>query len=157
MMDDIAAFGGLFVTAFLSATVLPAQSEFVLAGLHATDAYGRWMLVAVATVGNVLGSVLNWALGRYIEHFKDRRWFPVKASLLERAERWYGHWGVWSLLLAWAPVVGDPFTLVAGMLRTNFWIFLLLVTIGKLGLPTEALPSSVAFQAFSKDFYNPVR
>lgn len=130
-MSDLTGFGGLFLTAFLAVTILPAHSEFVLAGLHLTDNYGRWWLVAVATAGNVLGSTVNWALGRYIEHFKGRRWFPIKQPVIDRAEGWYQRWGVWSLLLAWAPVVGDPLTLIAGMLRTSLWIFLPLVTLGK--------------------------
>jgi membrane protein YqaA with SNARE-associated domain len=130
-MNDVWALGSLFVTAFLAATVLPAQSEFLLAGLHLTGAYGKAALVGVATAGNVLGSVVNWLLGRYLIHFRHRRWFPVKPALLDRATAWYQTWGFWSLLLAWAPFIGDPLTLVAGILRENFWIFLALVTLGK--------------------------
>jgi membrane protein YqaA with SNARE-associated domain len=130
-MNDVWALGSLFLTAFLAATVLPAQSEFLLAGLHLTGEYGKAALVGVATAGNVLGSVVNWLLGRYLIHFRHRRWFPVKPALLDRATAWYQKWGFWSLLLAWAPFIGDPLTLVAGILRENFWIFLALVTLGK--------------------------
>ena len=96
-----------------------------------SETHSKVMLVTVATMGNVLGSMVNWLLGRYLIHFQDRRWFPVKRSLIERATVWYQTWGFWSLLLAWAPFIGDPLTLVAGILRENFWVFLLLVTIGK--------------------------
>jgi len=72
-------------------------------------------------------------LGRYIEHFRDRRWFPVKPAALGRAEGWYHRYGRWSLLLSWAPVIGDPLTLVAGVLREPLPFFLLIVTLAKLG------------------------
>lgn len=130
-MSDAAAYGGLFLAAFLAATVFPAQSEILLAGLHAGGGYDPVQLVAVATLGNVLGSVVNWATGRWLIRFRDRRWFPVGPALIERATRWYRRFGVWSLLFAWAPVVGDPLTLVAGILRVDLRIFLLLVTFGK--------------------------
>lgn len=130
-MEDLRALAGLFLTAFLAATVLPAQSEFLLGALHLSGDRDKYVLVAVATAGNVLGSTINWVLGRYLMHFRNRRWFPVKERMIDRAARWYRRWGVWTLLLAWAPVVGDPLTLVAGMLKTNLWLFLTLVTIGK--------------------------
>jgi len=87
----------------------------------------------VASVGNVLGSVVNWLLGRGIERFRGRPWFPASPSALARAERWYRRVGKWSLLLAWMPIIGDPLTLIAGVLREPFPVFLLLVTIGKMG------------------------
>lgn len=131
MTDDLPALAGLFLTALLAATVLPAQSEFALAGLHLAGAHDRYVLVAVATAGNVLGSLANWLLGRYLVHFRHRRWFPIKERALGRATRFYERWGVWTLLLAWAPVIGDPLTLVAGVFKTSLWVFLPLVTIGK--------------------------
>jgi membrane protein YqaA with SNARE-associated domain len=130
-MDEFATLGGLFLTAFLAATIFPAQSEILLGALHMTGTHAPAMLVTVATAGNVLGSAVNWLLGRYLIHFQDRRWFPVKRPLIDRATAWYQKWGFWSLLLAWVPFIGDPLTLVAGILRENFWVFLLLVTIGK--------------------------
>lgn len=91
------------------------------------------LLLLVATGGNVLGSVVNWLLGRFIEHFRDRPWFPVSEQKLARAEAWYRRFGIWSLLLSWVPVIGDPLTVVAGLLRTPFATFLILVTIAKAG------------------------
>jgi membrane protein YqaA with SNARE-associated domain len=131
-VGDLSALGGLFLTAFLAATVLPAQSEFLLAGLHLTGRYDRFVLVAVATAGNVLGSVINWVLGRYLIHFQDRRWFPIKGHALKKATPAYQRWGVWTLLLAWAPLIGDSLTLVAGVFRTPLWVFVPLVAAGKL-------------------------
>ncbi len=131
-MDQLIAYGGLFLAALLAATILPAQSEAALAGLHLSGRYPVAELVAVATAGNVLGSLLNWLLGRYLLHFQDRRWFPVTPAAIDRATAWYRRWGVWSLLLAWVPLIGDPLTLVAGILRTPLGLFLALVTLGKL-------------------------
>jgi membrane protein YqaA with SNARE-associated domain len=122
----------LFAASFLAATIFPAQSEAVLAGLHVTGVYSPAVLIAVATFGNVLGACINWLLGRYLEHFKHRRWFPVKEAALDKAARTYQRYGVWSLLFSWVPIIGDPLTVIAGLLRTPFPLFLLLVTIGKL-------------------------
>ncbi|WP_448191048.1 YqaA family protein [Azospirillum sp. sgz301742] len=132
-MGDVAAYGGLFLTAFVAATLFPAQSELLLAGLSASGSYDVWLLLLVATVGNVLGSALNWALGRYLMHFQDRRWFPVKPQHIEKAIARFQRFGAWSLLFAWLPIVGDPLTLVAGILRVDLRLFLLLVTVGKAG------------------------
>ena len=131
-MGDLGALAGLFLTALLAATVLPAQSEFLLAGLHLAGRHDRFVLVAVATAGNVLGSLINWSLGRYLIRFRDRPWFPIKGRALERAACFYRRWGVRTLLLAWTPIVGDPLTLVAGVFRTRLRVFVPLVTAGKL-------------------------
>ena len=131
MMDSAYTLVGLFLTALLAATIFPAQSELVLAGLYLRGSYNPVTLVAVATAGNVLGSLINWCIGRFLMHLGERRWFPVSRNMIERATRWYQRWGVWSLLLAWVPVIGDPLTLGAGILRTDIRVFLILVTIGK--------------------------
>ncbi|WP_330165810.1 YqaA family protein [Salipiger marinus] len=112
--------------------MLPAQSEALVVGLLLTD-YAPWLVLAVASVGNVLGSVVNWFLGRGIELFRGRRCFPASPAALARAEGWYRRYGRWSLLLAWAPIIGDPLTVVAGVLRETFLVFLLLVSIAKIG------------------------
>ncbi len=131
-MTGIAALAGLFTAAFVAATIIPAQSEAVLAALLLAGNHPVVLLLVVATVGNVLGSAVNWALGRGIEKFRHRRWFPADAAALERAQSWYQRYGRWSLLLSWAPFVGDPLTIMAGVLREPFWSFLVLVTIAKL-------------------------
>jgi membrane protein YqaA with SNARE-associated domain len=124
-------YGSLFGLAFLAATLFPAQSELALGALLATGRYDPWGLVAAATAGNVLGSVLNWVVGRYLHRYRSRRWFPIPEHALLRAERGYARWGYWTLLLSWVPVIGDPLTLVAGLLRTPLWLFLALVTFAK--------------------------
>lgn len=127
------AYAGLFAASFLAATVFPFQSELVLLGLLLSGDYPWPALLAVATAGNVLGAVVNWVLGRFFNHFRDRRWFPVKPESYAKVERWYARYGVWSLLFAWVPIVGDPLTVVAGALRANLMVFVVLVTVGKLG------------------------
>lgn len=123
----------LFLAAFAAATLIPTQSEAVLATLILKAAHPVWLLLAVATLSNVLGSAVNWALGRFLIRFADRRWFPVSRRQLDRATGWYRRWGHWSLLGAWLPVVGDPLTLTAGVLREPIWRFVLIVTLAKGG------------------------
>ncbi|MEI7875368.1 MAG: YqaA family protein [Alphaproteobacteria bacterium] len=132
-MTALAAYAGLFAASFLAATIFPFQSELVLVGLLLGGDLSWPVLLAVATAGNVLGSVVNWGLGRFLLHFRDRRWFPVKPESYARMERCFARWGVWLLLFAWLPVVGDPLTVVAGALRVNLALFVVLVTLGKLG------------------------
>lgn len=132
-MIHLTEFAGLFAVAFLAATIFPAQSEILLAGMVLAEHYPAWALVAVASAGNVLGSVVNWLLGRFIARFEDRRWFPVSREQVAKAEGWYQRWGKWSLLLSWAPIIGDPLTVVAGVLREPLPVFVLLVTIAKVG------------------------
>ncbi|MBL3594855.1 DedA family protein [Rhodovulum sulfidophilum] len=122
----------LFAAAFGAATVLPFQSEVVFVGLQLAGQIGIGWLILVASIGNVLGAVVNYLLGRGIERFRHRRWFPASEAQLDRAQRWYRRWGVWTLLLSWAPF-GDAFTVVAGMMRTPVWLFVLLVTLAKTG------------------------
>ena len=127
-----AQLAGLFAAAFGAATILPFQSEVVFVGLQLAGTISFTTLIVVASVGNTLGAVVNYAMGRGIERFRHRRWFLANAAQMARAERWYARWGVWTLLLSWAPL-GDAFTVIAGVLRTPVWLFLLLVTIAKTG------------------------
>ncbi|NQV84352.1 MAG: DedA family protein [Rhodospirillales bacterium] len=123
----------LFVSALLAATILPFSSEAVLVGLLAAGRYDVVGLWVVASLGNVLGACINWWLGRFCLHWQEHRWFPVSKNQLDRASKWYSRTGVWSLLLAWVPVIGDPLTFAAGILKVDFRLFVLLVTIGKAG------------------------
>ena len=130
-MIALSVYAGLFFVALLSASILPLQSEAVLVGLLLSESHPVWLLLIVASTGNVLGSLLNWYLGKYLQHFQHRRWFPVKPAQLDKASRWYQKYGKWSLLLSWVPVIGDPLTVMAGILREPVLPFLLLVTVAK--------------------------
>lgn len=127
------SYFSLFMAALLAATLIPAQSETVLLALVLGDEHPVWLLVGVATFGNTLGSVLNWWLGRYLEHFRGRRWFPVSAASLAKAQERFQRYGWWSLLLSWLPIIGDPLTVMAGFMRVPFLPFLLLVALAKGG------------------------
>lgn len=125
------AYFGLFASGLIAATILPMQSEAVLAGLLIEGSRPVAALLLVATIGNVLGSLTNWYIGRFMLRFKQKRWFPTSEHQLVRAENWYRRYGRWSLLGSWLPFVGDPITVVAGILREPLFSFLLLVTIAK--------------------------
>lgn len=120
----------LFGAAFLAATILPFYSEVVLFALL-RDGGDPFALVVTATLGNTAGAVVNWLLGRYLLHFRDRRWFYFRREQIEKAQRWFRRYGFWSLLLAWLPVGGDALTLIAGIMKVRLWLFLLLVGTGK--------------------------
>lgn len=120
----------LFGSAFLAATILPFYSEVVLfAQLRAGG--DPVTLVTIATLGNTLGAVVNWILGRYLLHFQDRRWFYFSSQQIEKAQAWFQRYGFWCLLMAWLPVGGDALTLIAGIMRVRLWLFLILVGAGK--------------------------
>jgi membrane protein YqaA with SNARE-associated domain len=121
----------LFVISFLAATILPFSSEISLAGLIATSNYDNLLLLIVASFGNILGSAINWSLGFYSRNLTTKKWFPFKEIQIERSSKWFRKFGKLSLLFAWVPIVGDPLTLVAGLLRVRFFDFIILVAIGK--------------------------
>lgn len=124
------SYGLLFASAFLAATIFPFYSEVLLVALL-TEGHSVWLLWLVATLGNTLGSAVNWVLGRYFLHFEARSWFPFKRRHLDKSQRWFQRYGIWSLLFAWLPVGGDALTFIAGMMRVRFAIFLLLTGLGK--------------------------
>ena len=121
----------LWAAAFLAATILPFSSEVLLATALAAGQVPAWVLISAATVGNVMGACVNWWLGQRIATYRDRRWFPVSAAALDSARNRFARIGVWSLLLSWVPIIGDPITLAAGVLGVRFRVFLPLVFVGK--------------------------
>lgn len=122
----------LFWIAFISATLLPAQSELALAAALLASGIPWWLCIFAAWTGNTAGSCVNWLMGKYLKHFEGKKWFPVSAAGIARAEKWYGKYGRWSLLLSWMPVIGDPITLAAGVLGEKFAPFLVLTGLAKL-------------------------
>ncbi len=123
----------LFIAAFTSATLLPGSSELVLLGVLAGGEISLPLAIGVATLGNTLGSCINWAIGRFFAHYRDHRWFPVGEAKFDQYTRWYQRWGLWSLLLSWVPIIGDPLTVIAGIARTPLWLFVPIVLVAKLG------------------------
>jgi|TARA_B100000530_G_scaffold322667_1_gene257836 membrane protein YqaA with SNARE-associated domain len=122
----------LFIISFLAATILPLSSELVLSTMLLTDSFDKYLLLVVASFGNILGSSVNWYLGKKILIFKDKKWFPANERQIAKGEIYFKKYGIWSLLLAWVPIIGDPLTVVAGILRVKFFTFLLLVSISKI-------------------------
>ena len=131
-MEYLAELGypGLFIAAFLAATVLPLSSEVVLSGLLLAG-LSPASLVSVATAGNVLGALLNYALGYWASRTVVQKWLRITEADFCRARQRFERYGLISLLFAWVPVIGDPLTLIAGVLRVPLIWFLVLVTIGK--------------------------
>ncbi len=123
-------FVGLFLAAFLAATILPLGSEMALAGFLLSG-WSPTALVLVATTGNVLGSMVNYALGYWAGVAVARRWLRMSEAEFVAAEQRFAKYGVWSLCLAWMPVIGDPLTVMAGILRVRLLWFVLLVTLSK--------------------------
>lgn len=121
----------LFFSALIAATLFPFYSEAILVALVRQAEYPAWVLLAVASTGNTLGSFLNWVLGRYLLHYQDRKWFYFKIAQLSKWQNWFNRYGNWSLLFAWLPVIGDPLTFVAGVMRVHWLRFLVLVSLGK--------------------------
>lgn len=121
----------LFITAFLSATLLPGGSEALLL-VRLNGGADPIQVLCIATAGNLLGSVLTYLIGRAGNLALHGRWLRISEADLARAEGWFGRWGLPSLLFAWLPVIGDPLCLLAGLLRVGPAAFVVLVGVGKL-------------------------
>ena len=121
----------LFFISFFAATILPISSELTLLGMASTKTYSFFLLFLFASLGNILGSCVNWYLGIHFIKFKNKKWFPFSDKQIKKSSFWFNKYGKWSLLFAWVPFFGDPLTFVAGTLKTNFFKFLILVSIGK--------------------------
>lgn len=119
------------LAAFAAGTLLPLSSEAALAAAIVSGVAKPWPLVASATVGNVLGACFNWWVGLHMRRFEGRRWFPFKSETVDAASSRFQRYGTWCLLFSWLPIVGDPLTVAAGLLRVPFVPFLVLVTCGK--------------------------
>jgi len=122
----------LLLISFLAATILPLSSEVTLLSLLRISEYNSSILIGTASLGNILGSVFNWLLGFYLFKYINKKWFPFKKNQINTASVRFRKFGVWSLLFSWVPIIGDPLTFVAGILKVNFLLFLFLVSVGKI-------------------------
>ncbi len=132
-MDYFTELGyfGLFVSAFLAATILPLSSEIVLSALL-LNGLSPIALVVIATTGNVLGSLTNYVLGYWVSLEVVKKWLRISEEEFVRAEQRFVKYGLFSLCFAWVPIIGDPLTVIAGVLRIRLFWFVILVTAGKL-------------------------
>lgn len=120
----------LFASSLLAATLIPAQSEAVLVGSIVLIPDDVYLLVTVASVGNILGALINWILGRFFSN-RCASMYEAKSGTVQRAARWYQRWGWISLLASWVPVIGDPITFISGVMKEPLWRFVLIITMAK--------------------------
>jgi membrane protein YqaA with SNARE-associated domain len=120
-VDATIGLGGLFLSSFLAATLLPGGSEVVFAAVLATGTAGMWPALAVATAGNTLGGSSSYLLGRLVPQGEKRG----------RALVWVLRWGTPVLLLSWVPLIGDALCVAAGWLRLNLAWSILFMALGK--------------------------
>lgn len=133
-MSELSIYAWMFTAALIAGTFLPflpASSELVLAGFLAAGEGQPASLVVAATAGNIIGSIINYFIGRYVSGLSDRPWFPISEDRMRRVSWQFNRYGVWILLLSWLPAIGDVITTVAGLARTDFRLFLILTAIGK--------------------------
>lgn len=126
----ILGLAGLFGAAFLAATLFPFNSEVLFIGLQIGDVSPVWLLIAVASVGNTLGTYVNYWVGMRLEDAGAHRWMRLSQEQFDRAHRWWERWGFWSLLLCWLPIL-DLTTVIAGAMRMPLLPFTLMVGFAK--------------------------
>ncbi|UFH58202.1 YqaA family protein [Sulfurovum mangrovi] len=123
------AYLTLFFIAFVSATLLPMGSEALLL-YDISEGHIVWLLWLVASVGNTLGSMVNYWLGLKGEAYLEKRGY-LSREKMQQASSSFGKYGGWSLLLSWMPIIGDPLTFIAGVLRYEFKRFVVIVAVAK--------------------------
>ena len=130
-MTEASAFIGLFLSAFLAATLIPAQSELGLGYLVINTDYSMMLLVTVASTGNTAGATINWLIGRGVARsvVSSKKMRP--STRYGTVINWYKKYGHWTLLLSWAPFIGDPITVIAGISKVPLKTFLLIVALAK--------------------------
>lgn len=131
-MNSLTVYISLFISSFSSSTILPGHSEITLTTFILLEQYSVFFLIFFASLGNILGSIINWYLGFYITKFIKKSWFPIQKKQLDKVSLWYIKYGKWSLFLSWVPFIGDPLTMVAGMFRVSLMIFITIVSISKI-------------------------
>ena len=123
-MSDVLSLASLFASSFLSATLLPGNSEVVLVAMLLSGVSQPWLLVLIATMGNSLGGLTNVILGRFFPLREKSRW-------QEKAVGWLKRYGAATLLLSWMPVIGDLLCLLAGWMRISWGPVLFFLCLGK--------------------------
>jgi len=133
MIEDLvfqSGYLGLFIVSFLAATLLPLGSEIFVATMTVSN-YNAWLIFAVATTGNTLGSITNYYIGKLGTNFILSRYIKADSEKRQKSEQIYQKWGSPILFFAWIPIIGDPLTVVAGVFQLNLYIFIFWVALGK--------------------------
>lgn len=125
------AYGYLFLLSFFASTVIPVGSEWLLVSMI-IKGFDPVLTVSTATAGNTLGACTTYGIGIFGSSWVIRKLFRMDEKTQKRAEKFYARYGVWSLLLSWLPLVGDPICFAGGLLRIHFGVFVVLVLAGKL-------------------------
>lgn len=123
-------YPGLFLLSFLASTLVPLGSEWLL-GVLLLNGFDPTNTVLVATLGNSCGALTTYAIGLWGGPYLIQRLLSISPASRRRAEDHFKRYGSWALLFSWLPIIGDPLCLVGGVLRTGFWRFLVLVSVGK--------------------------
>ncbi len=131
-MSAFEVYTSLFISSFLSSTLLPGHSELTLTTFIFLKKYSIIDLIIFASIGNILGSILNWCIGYYLTNLKNKKWFPINTLRLNRASSWFLKYGKWTLFFSWVPVIGDPLTIIAGVFRVPIYTFILIVSVAKI-------------------------
>ena len=121
----------IFIFCLSLGTFFPFTSETYLFALLLSEKYNEFLLLLFASLGNILGSLVSWVFGYFINFFIKKPWFPLNKYLLQKATDIFKKYGKWSLLLSWFPIIGDPIAFAAGTFRYNILFFLIFVSIGK--------------------------
>lgn len=132
MTAALGVLSGLFCAAFLSATLLPAQSELALGAALLYSDVPAWLSISAAWIGNTAGSCLNWLIGLASARLAAKKGAWISGASMAKAESWYKKYGRWSLFASWVPIIGDPITVAAGALGESFRVFILIVAAAKL-------------------------
>ncbi len=133
ILDWLWPYAAMMGTAFLAATLVPLGSEVALIAAIKSGLGSPFGFLVAASIGNIAGCVFNWWLGLNLRRFEDRSWFPVTRDNIAAASSRFNRYGKWALLFSWVPFIGDPLTLVAGILGVPLRVFLPLVAIGRIG------------------------
>ena len=124
-------YWGMLITAFLAGSVFPFSSEAVMLALLATPGIEPWPLVIYATIGNVLGSMFNYCVGRMGKTEWIEKYLKIKREKMERAERFMAGRGAWMGFFAFVPILGSAITVTLGLMRANVVITCISITLGK--------------------------
>jgi membrane protein YqaA with SNARE-associated domain len=130
-MSSFEVYFILFISSFVSSTILPGNSELTLTAFISQREYETMYLIIIASIGNVSGSIVNWYLGLNFIKFKNKKWFPFKEKNIKNSSKWFLKYGKWSLLISWVPFIGDGLTLIAGISKLPLNEFIIFVTIAK--------------------------
>ena len=124
-------YWGMLIAAFLAGSFFPFSSEAVMIGLMATG-LDPWILMIYGTIGNVLGSIVNYSIGRMGKMEWIEKYLHVKEQDLAKAQKFMRGQGAWMGFFAFLPILGSAITIALGLMRSNIVITFIAITLGKI-------------------------